>query len=310
MISNQIKNLIRNNYGNYCRPCLKCAAAESGDLCYIYGKQSEACPLFANWVRTRKQAYDAKLPVSINDHEYEINSAEYSDIDIISLMDKLNTKMKEVRSTLLQSMEEKGHLCYKVGDQYMRVTECTSKKSLTIEMVLEALHTFTIDELSIEDAIDGLTDKMEHVRSTTKKYVKMMKQPPKIKTQIVDLNEADTSIIEDYKNTENMLNTVRNEEKESSKMLQEQVKSLIAPVEGYMKRVDLSTQRIQLGDKEVKGLAHTFYLRRREKTTSKKLSKKLLNLLKLNLNQLQINLLNLLLMMQLLIFLVLLIPVL
>ena len=47
-------------------------------------------------MRTRKQAYDAKLPVSINDHEYEINSAEYSDIDIMSLMDKLNTKMKEI----------------------------------------------------------------------------------------------------------------------------------------------------------------------------------------------------------------------
>ena len=37
IISNQIKNLIRNNYGNYCRPCLKCAAAEAGNLCYIYG---------------------------------------------------------------------------------------------------------------------------------------------------------------------------------------------------------------------------------------------------------------------------------
>jgi hypothetical protein len=91
-----IKNLIRNNYGNYCRPCLKCAAAESGDLCYIYGKQSEACPLFANWTRTRKQAYDAKLPVSINDHEIEINAAEYSDIDIFALMEKLNEKMKEI----------------------------------------------------------------------------------------------------------------------------------------------------------------------------------------------------------------------
>ena len=96
IISNQIKNLIRNNYGNYCRPCLKCAASESGDLCYIYGKQSEACPLYANWVKTRKQAYDAKLPVSINDHEYEINSTQYSDIDILSLMNKLNEKMKDV----------------------------------------------------------------------------------------------------------------------------------------------------------------------------------------------------------------------
>ena len=96
IISNQIKNLIRNNYGNYCRPCLKCAAAESGDLCYIYGKQSESCPLFANWMKTRKQAYDAKLPVSINDHEIEINAAEYSDIDIFALMEKLNEKMKEI----------------------------------------------------------------------------------------------------------------------------------------------------------------------------------------------------------------------
>ncbi|NDG33354.1 sigma-70 family RNA polymerase sigma factor, partial [bacterium] len=28
IISNQIKNLIRNNYSNFTRPCLKCAAAE------------------------------------------------------------------------------------------------------------------------------------------------------------------------------------------------------------------------------------------------------------------------------------------
>ena len=96
IISNQIKNLIRNNYGNYCRPCLKFAAAEAGDLCYIYGKQSEACPLFANWSRTKKQAYNAKLPVSINDHTYEINSTEYSDIDILGVMDRISAKMKEV----------------------------------------------------------------------------------------------------------------------------------------------------------------------------------------------------------------------
>lgn len=96
IISNQIKNLIRNNYGNYCRPCLKCAAAESGDLCYIYGKQSEACPLFANWARTKKIAYNAKLPVSIEDHNNEINLAEYTGVDVDSLLLKLNVKMKEV----------------------------------------------------------------------------------------------------------------------------------------------------------------------------------------------------------------------
>ena len=32
LISNQIKNLIRNNYGNYSRPCLRCDAAEGEDI--------------------------------------------------------------------------------------------------------------------------------------------------------------------------------------------------------------------------------------------------------------------------------------
>lgn len=94
IISNQIKNLIRNNYGNYCRPCLKCAAAEAGDLCYIYGKQSETCPLYANWARTKKQAYNAKLPVSINDHPHELNATVYTDLDIMGMMKKLNEKME------------------------------------------------------------------------------------------------------------------------------------------------------------------------------------------------------------------------
>lgn len=96
IISNQIKNLIRNNYGNYCRPCLKCAAAEAGDLCYIYGKQSESCPLYANWVKTKKQAYNAKLPVSIHDHAHELNATVYTDMDIMGMMLKLNEKMEIV----------------------------------------------------------------------------------------------------------------------------------------------------------------------------------------------------------------------
>jgi hypothetical protein len=48
IISNQIKNIIRNNYGNYARPCLKCAAAEWDDSCSIYGEQCKKCPLYAH----------------------------------------------------------------------------------------------------------------------------------------------------------------------------------------------------------------------------------------------------------------------
>ena len=36
LISNQIKNLIRNNYANLSKPCYRCDAAEGEDLCVIY----------------------------------------------------------------------------------------------------------------------------------------------------------------------------------------------------------------------------------------------------------------------------------
>ena len=51
---------------------------------------------YSNWVKTKKQAYDAKLPVSLDDYSHEINSAEYKGIDIMPLLEKLNKKMEHI----------------------------------------------------------------------------------------------------------------------------------------------------------------------------------------------------------------------
>ena len=96
LISNQIKNLIRNNYGNYCRPCLKCAAAESDSLCYIYGTQSSSCPLFAQWEKTKKAAYLTKLPTPLESVEHEMENIELSDFDFDTVLKRLNSKLKAV----------------------------------------------------------------------------------------------------------------------------------------------------------------------------------------------------------------------
>tara|TARA_Y100000593_G_C4292178_1_gene328820 strand:+ start:590 stop:1270 length:681 start_codon:yes stop_codon:yes gene_type:complete len=94
LISNQIKNLIRNNYGNYCRPCLKCAAAESDSLCYIYGTQSSTCPLFAQWERTKKAAYLTKLPTPLETVEHETEKLELKEFNFDSVLSMLNTRLK------------------------------------------------------------------------------------------------------------------------------------------------------------------------------------------------------------------------
>tara|TARA_R100000808_G_C2130385_1_gene139718 strand:+ start:77 stop:763 length:687 start_codon:yes stop_codon:yes gene_type:complete len=95
IISNQIKNLIRNNYGNFTRPCLKCAAAEGSDHCMIYGDQNGTCPLFAHWEKTKKRAHDAKLPLPLENHTKEIHSISADFFNVEEAAEKLHVKMKD-----------------------------------------------------------------------------------------------------------------------------------------------------------------------------------------------------------------------
>ena len=58
IISNQIKNLIRNNYGNYARPCLKCSASEGENfVLYMENKMVRARCMQCG---KKLKAYDAK----------------------------------------------------------------------------------------------------------------------------------------------------------------------------------------------------------------------------------------------------------
>tara|TARA_B100000809_G_scaffold254592_1_gene291977 strand:- start:114 stop:812 length:699 start_codon:yes stop_codon:yes gene_type:complete len=96
IISNQIKNIIRNNYGNYARPCLKCAAAEPDDGCAIYGEQCDVCPLFKTWLKRKKSAYDLKITVPLDNHIQEIqNISSLNTFDEFNL-EKIHRRMKQL----------------------------------------------------------------------------------------------------------------------------------------------------------------------------------------------------------------------
>lgn len=68
LIYNQILNQIRNHYGNFAKPCLKCQYYMSGDECAFSksGKQDEQCDVFSRWKKKKKNAYDLKLPLSLD----------------------------------------------------------------------------------------------------------------------------------------------------------------------------------------------------------------------------------------------------
>jgi len=90
IITNQIKNLVRNNYGNYAKPCLKCAAAEGDDLCVIYDKQGSECPLYSNWEKNKKSAHDIKIPLPLDDHEHLFSGSEQDHFSFESSIKRLN----------------------------------------------------------------------------------------------------------------------------------------------------------------------------------------------------------------------------
>lgn len=95
VISSQIKNLVRNNYTNYARPCLKCPASQGENLCSIYGEQCSKCPLFDKWVKKKKVAYDIKLPVSIEYHTQELKQYEDNYFDLDKSINNLNEQMQK-----------------------------------------------------------------------------------------------------------------------------------------------------------------------------------------------------------------------
>lgn len=121
IISNQIKNLIRNNYGNYARPCLKCAAALGENECRIYGKQDQGCPMFNNWTKTKKNAYDLKMAVSIEDHSYEINNQLCVNSDIQKATQNLHQKMKQILKPVEWKVYELLYVDHKTEEQVCKI---------------------------------------------------------------------------------------------------------------------------------------------------------------------------------------------
>ena len=97
IISNQIKNLIRNNYTNFIKPCSRCEAAKGENGCEIYETQSSLCPLYKNWEKNKKAGFAAKMPVPLENYKQEVYHIENNnEFDIEKSAKILHNKMKEI----------------------------------------------------------------------------------------------------------------------------------------------------------------------------------------------------------------------
>lgn len=100
IILNQIRNLIRNNYTNYVKPCMNCPHNLGDDFCAlnISGIQDNSCDKFATWQKSKKHGYNIKLPLELENHSREIEEISFENLDFSQSIHLLNQEMKKVLS--------------------------------------------------------------------------------------------------------------------------------------------------------------------------------------------------------------------
>lgn len=96
VVSNQFKNLLRNYYGNFVRPCLRCKFNNGGDGCAQNksGIQDSSCGEYKAWAKKKKAAYDIKLAVTMENHIYEVGEHQDNFLDLEQATTKLANEMK------------------------------------------------------------------------------------------------------------------------------------------------------------------------------------------------------------------------
>tara|TARA_Y100000401_G_scaffold117238_1_gene125261 strand:- start:2320 stop:3033 length:714 start_codon:yes stop_codon:yes gene_type:complete len=115
--TNQIRNIIRNNYTSFAKPCLSCPFNTSKGIEIVYEDscgftpsktQCNECPLYAKWEKLKKPAYDIKMTVSLENHQNYYMSFESSNIqDYASAEQKLHSLMRA-------SLNDKQFFIYKM----------------------------------------------------------------------------------------------------------------------------------------------------------------------------------------------------
>ena len=85
IISNQMRNLIRNHYGNYVNPCPKHQFADH---------DPSTCPICSKWEKTKKMGLELKIPLSTEDFVKEVRGREYTDFDFNGSLKRLDLYME------------------------------------------------------------------------------------------------------------------------------------------------------------------------------------------------------------------------
>tara|TARA_Y100000361_G_scaffold29586_1_gene24468 strand:+ start:4666 stop:5364 length:699 start_codon:yes stop_codon:yes gene_type:complete len=100
IITNQFKNILRNYYLNFAKPCSSCpfdSSAAGENFCSFTksGLQDTTCPLYAKWNKSKKNAHDVKIPLRLDAQEYESSVFKGESFQVDGAIEKIQEYLKE-----------------------------------------------------------------------------------------------------------------------------------------------------------------------------------------------------------------------
>ena len=112
IITNQFKNILRNYYLNFAKPCSSCpfdTSVGQDSFCSFTksGFQDASCPLYKKWQKNKKKAHDVKMPLRLDAQEYESGMFTGESFEI-------DGAIKKVQKILKKELPEKQFLVYKM----------------------------------------------------------------------------------------------------------------------------------------------------------------------------------------------------
>jgi RNA polymerase sigma factor (sigma-70 family) len=98
VITHQIRNVLRNNFTIYSRPCIQgCPFNTGGDGCSktTHGKQGPECLIYRIWEKKKLSHHNVKQTLPLETHIKEIDSQPGDFIDIESRKKVIDSEMKK-----------------------------------------------------------------------------------------------------------------------------------------------------------------------------------------------------------------------
>ncbi len=98
VITYQIRNVLRNNFTIYSRPCIQgCPFNTGGDSCSktSSGKQSNECKIYKIWEQKKLSHHNVKQTLPLENHLREIDSQPGDFVDVENKKSIIDEKMKD-----------------------------------------------------------------------------------------------------------------------------------------------------------------------------------------------------------------------